>query len=101
QRAAYGEQHDGAGLSSAAEAELPQLFAQRATIDAENDGCPALIALRIVEHHAEQRLFDLTQYEIVQLRRTVAVQACEVVAQRALGMTAQRQLATVGSGSSA
>ena len=52
----------------------------------------------VVEHDAEQRLFDLAQHQVVQVRRPVAVQAGEVIAQCALGVIAQRQLPPVGSG---
>src|SRR4051812_15279524 len=85
-------------ISSIAETELLQLLAQRAAIDAEDARGAALVTFGIVEHYAEQRLFNLAQHEVVQMRRTVTVQAREVVAERALGVPAQWQLAAVESG---
>src|SRR6516164_5162864 len=78
--------------SGAAEAELLQLLAQRAAVDAENAGGAALVTFGVVEYHAEQRLFDLAQNEIVQMCRPVAVQAGEILAEGTLGVGGQGQL---------
>src|SRR6185437_13429554 len=76
---------------SMGEAELLELLAQRAAVDAENSRSPALVALGIVEHHAKERLLDLAQHEIVEIRRPRAVEAGEVIAESALRVAAQRQ----------
>ena len=56
------------------------------------DGRPALVAVRVVEHGPEQRLFDLAQHQVVEARRSMAVEAGEVVGEGALGVVAQRRL---------
>ena len=61
-----------------------QLLAQRAAIDAENVGGAALVALGVVEHGLEQRLFDFAQHEVVQLAGLVPVQRREVRARAPL-----------------
>ena len=45
-----------------------QFLAQRAAIDAENVGGAALVAVGVVEHRFEQRLFDFAQHQIVSCR---------------------------------
>src|SRR5688572_19245855 len=72
------------GSDSARKAELSQLLAQSAPVDAENRRGAALVAGRIVEHGSEQGLLDLAQHEVVQVRRLVAVQVREVVGEGAL-----------------
>ena len=74
---------------SAGEAELAQLLAQRAPVDAEDRGGAALVAGGIVEHGAEQRFFDFAQHEVVQVRRLVAVQVGEIIGESALGVVSQ------------
>src|SRR3984893_8798314 len=84
--------------SGAGEPELLQFLAQGAAVDAENACGAALVALRVIEHDAKQRLLDLAQHQVVEMRRPLTVQAGEVIAQGALGMLAQRQFPPVGSG---
>src|SRR6185312_3118566 len=76
---------------SMGEAELLQLLAQGAAIDAENPCCPALVAVRVIEDHAKEGLLDLAQHQVVKIRRARTVEAREVIAQSALGVAAQRQ----------
>src|SRR5262245_13762627 len=71
------------GMTSAREAELSQLLAKSAPVDAENGRGAALVAGRVVEHGAEQGFFHLAQYEVVQVRRLVAVQVGEVIGKSA------------------
>ena len=59
-----------------------QLLAQRAAIDAEDVGRAALVALGIVEHGLEQRLFDFAQHQVIELAGLVAVQAREIGIER-------------------
>ena len=75
---------------SARKAELPQLLAQGTPVDPENRRGPALVAGGIVEHGAEQRLFDLAQHQVVQVRRLVAVQVGKIIGKGAFGVVAQR-----------
>src|SRR6478735_5932136 len=49
----------------AGKAELSQLLAQRAPVDAEDGGGAALVARRVVEHGAEQGFFDFAKHEVV------------------------------------
>src|SRR5262249_35356248 len=84
-----------APASGAGKPELLELLAQRAAVDAEDARGAALVALGVVEHYAKQRLLDLAQHQIIEIGGTVPAQAHEVVAQRTLGMPAQRQLAAV------
>ena len=58
-----------AASSGAAKSELLELLAQRAAVDAENPRGTALVAFGVVEHRAEQRLFDLAQHQIIEVRR--------------------------------
>ena len=74
---------------SAGEAELAQLLAQRAPVDAEDRSGAALVAGGIVEHGAEQRFFHFAQHEVVQVRRLVAVQVGEVIGECSLGVVTQ------------
>src|SRR6185295_5081240 len=71
------------------EAELAQLLAQRAPVDAEDRGGAALVARRIVEHGAEQGFFNLAQHQVVQVRGLVAVEVREVVGESALGVVSE------------
>src|SRR6202047_1332714 len=80
-----------AGLGASGQAQLLQLLAQGPAIDSQNTGSAALVSFRIVQYHAEQRLFDLAQHEIVQMRWPVTIQAGEVVAQCSFSVIAQRQ----------
>ena len=59
-------------------------------VDAQDLGRLALVAVGIVEHRAEQRFLDLAQHQVVQARGPVAVEIGEVVAERPLGVVAQR-----------
>src|SRR5580700_3858079 len=88
----------GLKASRAGKSELLQLLAQCAAVDPQDHGGAALVAFRIVEHDAKQRLFHLAQHQVVQVRRAVPVQAGEVIAERALGVIAQRQVAPVQAG---
>ena len=76
-------------LFLAGEAELTEFLAQRAAVDAEDRGGAALVARGVVEHGAEQGLFDFAQHEVVQVRGLVAVQVGEVVGECSLGVVTQ------------
>src|SRR5690606_33142243 len=84
-------------VSAVGEAELPQLLAQRAPVDAEDFRGPALVALRVFQHGLEQRFLDLAQHHAVELRGPVPVQAREVGMESFLSVTAQRHFLAVGS----
>src|ERR1700689_62809 len=73
-----------AAPSGAPKSELLQLLAQRAAVDAQDHRCAALVALCVVEHDAKQRLLHLAQHQVIQLRRAVAVETGEVIAERPL-----------------
>src|ERR1700730_12486298 len=90
--------HRWARGSGAGKPELLQFLAQGAAVDAENACRTALVALRVIEHDAKQRLLDLAQYQVVEMGRPVTVQTGEVIAQGALGMIAQRQFPPFASG---
>src|ERR1700723_1124204 len=75
-----------AAASGAPKSELLQLLTQRATVDAEDARGAALVALRVVEHDAKQRLLDFAQHQVVQMSRTMPVQAGEVITERPLGV---------------
>src|SRR3954471_1024086 len=77
-------------MESGREAELTHLLAQGAAIDPEDRGGTALVAGGIVEHGAEQGLFDLAQHQVVQVCRLVAVQVGEIVGKGTFGVVAQR-----------
>ena len=74
----------------AGQAELAQFLAQGAPVDSEDCGGPALIARGVIEHGAEQRLFDFAQDEVVKVCRLVAVQIGEIVGECSFGVVAQR-----------
>src|SRR3984893_12234580 len=84
--------------SGAGKPELLQFLAQGAAVDAENACGGALVALRVIEHDAKQRLLDLAQHQVVEMGRPLTVQAGGVIAQGALGMIAERQFPPVGWG---
>src|ERR1700761_7638521 len=67
--------------ASLVDAELFQLLAQGAAIDAQNGRSAALIALYVTHHDFEQRLFHLAHDQIVQVRRLVAVERLEIAFQ--------------------
>src|SRR5579871_1567117 len=71
------------GVSTAllADAELFQLLAQSAAVDPENGRGTALIAVHMVHHHFEQRLFHFPHHQIVQVRRLVSIQSFEITLQ--------------------
>src|SRR5258708_7490631 len=80
---------DGWGLQALlGESHRAQFLAQRGAGDAEDHGGLALIALGVVEHGLQERFLDLTQHEVVQTRRAVAVEVREVIVQHALGVAA-------------
>src|SRR2546421_5095466 len=87
-----------AGGSGGGKPELLQFLAQGAAVDAENVCGAALVAVRVIEHDAKQRLLDLAQHHFVETGGPVTVQAGEVIAQGALGVVAQRQFPPVDSG---
>src|SRR6185312_3086484 len=78
-------------LGASRQAQFLQLLAQGPAVDSQNAGGAALVTFRIVQHDAEQRLFDLAQHEIVQMRWPVTIQTGEVIAQCTLSVIAQRQ----------
>src|ERR1700752_3059276 len=88
----------GAAASGGGKSELFQLLAQRSTIDPENAGGAALVAFSVVEDYAKQRLLHFAQHQVVQMGGSVAVQAGEILAQRAFGVISQRQIASIHSG---
>ena len=51
----------------------PEFLAQRAAIDAEYAGCLALVALRVIHNGLKKRPFYLTDDEVVQVARAVAI----------------------------
>src|SRR5256885_8953680 len=78
--------------SGAGQPELLQFLAQRAAVDAENVCGAALVALRVIEHHAEQRLFDLAQHQLVEAGGPGAVQTGEEITTGARGLVARRRV---------
>jgi hypothetical protein len=58
----------GAPHHSMGETELLELLAQRAAIDAQDSGRPALVAVRVIEHHSKERLLDLAQHQLIEVR---------------------------------
>src|SRR5512141_236339 len=62
-----------------------QLLAQGAAIDAEDVRGATLVAGRVVEHRAEQRLLDLAHHQVVQVAWCMAVETREVRVQGLLG----------------
>src|SRR5512147_1973479 len=70
-------------IESGRKAELTHLLAQGTPVDAEYGRGAALVAGRVVEHGAEQGLFDLAQHHVVQVRGLVAVQVGKIIRQGA------------------
>src|SRR5882757_8261417 len=64
------------------DAELFQLLAQGAAIDAENGRGAALVALHVAHHDLEQRFFDFAHDQIVQVCGLVAIERFEIALQR-------------------
>ncbi|HEU5132023.1 MAG TPA: hypothetical protein VFT26_07975, partial [Pyrinomonadaceae bacterium] len=75
---------------SGREAELAHFLAQGSPVDTENRRGAALVAGRVVEHGAEQGFFHLAQYEVVQVRRLVAVQVGKIIGTGAFGVVTER-----------
>jgi len=74
----------------------PQLLAQGPAVDAEDIGSPDLIALGVIEHGLQQRLLDFTQHQVIQVRRTMAIEAGEVINEGPFRVGAQGQILAVG-----
>ena len=68
----------------------PELFAQRAAVDAEYASCLALVAMRVLEHGLEQRTFDFADDEVVEIAGAVAVQVPEILLERVFSVLVQR-----------
>lgn len=66
-----------------------ELLAQRSTIDTEDLGCLALIAAGVLHDRLEQRLLDFAHDELIEVRRPVAVQTCQISAQGVVGQGAK------------
>ena len=79
----------GASVSSR-QPELAQLLAQRAPVDSEDRGGAALVARRVIEHGAEQRLFDFAKHEVVEVSRLMTVQVRELIRESTLRVITQR-----------
>ena len=70
-----------------------ELLAQRAAINAEDTGCLALVAVRIIHHGLEQRSLDLANDQVVQIARAVAVERGEIGRECVFGVFTERLLA--------
>src|SRR5882757_853273 len=69
---------------------LPQLFAQRRAIQAQQFGRARLIAVAVTQGRAQQWRFDLLENHLVEIFRRVAVERCEIVVETIGDRMAQR-----------
>ena len=74
----------------------PEFLAQRAAVDAENSGCLTLIAVCVVHDGFEQRPFNFSHDEIVEISWAIAVKVPEIFSQCIFGVLVQRLAALRG-----
>src|ERR1700761_4086211 len=79
-----------AELRASSQTELFQLLAQGSAVDSQDAGGAALVAFGVVQHHAKQRFLDFAEHQVIKMSGPVTIQAGEIVAQRTLGVIAQR-----------
>src|SRR5258706_3521538 len=70
------------------ESHRAQFLAQRGAGDAEDHGRLALVAFGVVQYGLQERLFHLAQHQVVEPRRSVAVEVREVIVQHPFGVAA-------------
>lgn len=74
----------------------PQLLTKCATVDAQNAGGLALIAVRIVQHGLKQRPLNFADHEIVEITWSIAIEAFKILIECVFGMLVQRFTASCG-----
>src|SRR5689334_10320135 len=67
---------------------LGELGAQRVAVEAEHLGRVRLVAVRALEHRREERPLDVRDHHVVDAVRRLAVEAAEILVERALGAAA-------------
>src|SRR3989344_5996297 len=73
-----------------------ELLAQGIAVDAKDIGRLALVALGVLHHDFEQRLFHFVQHNLVDTRYLFAVQVVEILLHRALHARGDRAFAILG-----